>query len=144
MREKMKTLAVNEQTPNAVEKWLLRLYVAGRSPKCVTALDNLKRFCDERMAGRYDIEVKDLLDNPRLAKDDQFIAIPTLMRKLPEPLGKIIGNLSATERMLVGLAQVHGKGRPHLVDRRPSGQRGRAVGAGYRHRDRCRASTLHL
>lgn len=103
MTEKMKTLAVNEQTPEAAEKWLLRLYVAGRSPKCVTALDNLKRFCEERMAGRYEIEVVDLLDNPRLAKDDQIIAIPTLVRRLPEPLKKIIGNLSDTERMLVGL-----------------------------------------
>jgi circadian clock protein KaiB len=94
---------VNEQRPEAAEKWLLRLYVAGRSPKCLTALDNLKRFCEERMAGRYDIEVIDLLDNPRLAKDDQIVAIPTLVRRLPEPLKKIIGNLSDTERMLVGL-----------------------------------------
>jgi circadian clock protein KaiB len=103
MTEKIKTLAVNEQRPEAAEKWLLRLYVAGRSPKCLTALDNLKRFCEERMAGRYDIEVIDLLDNPRLAKDDQIVAIPTLVRRLPEPLKKIIGNLSDTERMLVGL-----------------------------------------
>ena len=83
--------------------WLLRLYVAGRSPKCVTALANLKRFCEEHMAGQYDIEVIDLLENPRLAKDDQIIAIPTLVRKLPEPLRKIIGDLSNSERMLVGL-----------------------------------------
>jgi circadian clock protein KaiB len=84
------------------EKWLLRLYVTGRTPKCVTALENLKRFCEERMAGRYEIEVVDLLENPRLAKDDQIIAIPTLVRKLPEPLRKVIGNLSDTERLLVG------------------------------------------
>lgn len=84
-------------------KWLLRLYVTGRSPKCVAALENLKRFCEERMAGRYEIEVIDLLENPRLAKDDQIVAIPTLVRKLPQPLRKIIGNLSDTERMLVGL-----------------------------------------
>ncbi|MGO9599454.1 MAG: circadian clock KaiB family protein [Isosphaeraceae bacterium] len=83
--------------------WLLRLYVAGRSPKCVAALANLKRFCEEHMAGQYDIEVVDLLENPRLAKDDQIIAIPTLVRKLPEPLRKIIGDLSNSERMLVGL-----------------------------------------
>ena len=83
--------------------WLLRLYVAGRSPKCVTALANLKRFCEEHMAGQYGIEVVDLLENPRLAKDDQIIAIPTLVRKLPEPLRKIIGDLSNSERMLVGL-----------------------------------------
>jgi circadian clock protein KaiB len=103
MNENTQPLAVVRQTPNAAEKWLLRLYVAGRSPKCVAALDNLKRFCEERMAGCYEIEVVDLLDNPRLAKDDQIIAIPTLARKLPEPLKKIIGNLSDTERMLVGL-----------------------------------------
>jgi circadian clock protein KaiB len=83
-------------------KWLMRLYVTGRTPKCVAALENLKRFCEERMAGRYEIEVVDLLENPRLAKDDQIIAIPTLVRKLPEPLRKVIGNLSDTERLLVG------------------------------------------
>jgi circadian clock protein KaiB len=84
-------------------KWLLRLYVAGRTPKCITALENLQRFCEEHMAGRYEIEVVDLLENPRLAKDDQIIAIPTLVKKLPEPLKKVIGNLGDTERMLVGL-----------------------------------------
>ncbi len=83
--------------------WALRLYVAGRSPKCVAALENLNRFCEQHMAGRYQIEVVDLLENPRLAKDDQIIAIPTLVRRLPQPLRKIIGNLSDTERMLVGL-----------------------------------------
>ena len=69
----------------------------------MAALANLKRFCEENMAGQYDIEVIDLLENPRLAKDDQIIAIPTLVRKLPEPLRKIIGDLSNSERMLVGL-----------------------------------------
>ena len=103
MREPTQTSAGERQTPEADEKWRLRLYVAGRSPKCLAALDNLKRFCEERMAGRYEIEVVDLLENPRLAKDDQIIAIPTLVRKLPEPLRKIIGDLSDTERMLVGL-----------------------------------------
>lgn len=103
MSQNLTTPAVENRTPEADERWLLRLYVAGRSPKCVTALDNLKRFCEERMAGRYEIEVVDLVENPRLAKDDQIIAIPTLVRKLPEPLRKIIGNLSDTERMLVGL-----------------------------------------
>jgi circadian clock protein KaiB len=103
MSENTQTVAVKRQTPEAAEKWLLRLYVAGRSPKCVTALENLKRFCEERMAGHYEIEVIDLLENPRLAKDDQIIAIPTLVRRLPEPLKKIIGNLSDTQRMLVGL-----------------------------------------
>jgi circadian clock protein KaiB len=103
MSENTRALAVKEQTPEAAEKWLLRLYVAGHSPKCVTALDNLKRFCEECMASLYEIEVIDLLENPRLAKDDQIIAISTLVRKLPEPLKKIIGNLSDTERMIVGL-----------------------------------------
>ena len=103
MSENPQSLAGEVPVPEESERWLLRLYVAGRSPKCVTALDNLQRFCEERMAGRYEIEVIDLLENPRLAKDDQIIAIPTLVRKLPEPLKKIIGNLSDTERMLVGL-----------------------------------------
>ena len=87
----------------AAEKWRLRLYVAGRSPKCLTALENLKRFCEEHVPGRYEIEVIDLLENPRLAKDDQIVAIPTLVRKLPEPLRRIIGDLSNAERMIVGL-----------------------------------------
>ncbi len=90
-------------TPERGEKWRLRLYVAGRTPRCVIALENLRGFCEEHMTGRYEIEVVDLLENPRFAKDDQIIAIPTLVRKLPEPLRKIIGNLSDTERMLVGL-----------------------------------------
>jgi circadian clock protein KaiB len=88
---------------DADEKWRLRLYVAGRSPKCVAALENLRRFCEEHMPGQYEIEVVDLLENPRLAKDDQIVAIPTLVRKLPEPLRRIIGDLSNSERMLVGL-----------------------------------------
>src|SRR5262249_4095267 len=103
MSEPAQTLTVENHTPGQAEKWLLRLYVAGRSPKCLAALDNLTRFCEEHMAGQYEIEVIDLLTNPRLAKDDQIIAIPPLVRKLPEPLKKIIGNLSDTERMLVGL-----------------------------------------
>jgi circadian clock protein KaiB len=85
------------------DQWCLRLYVAGRSPKCVAALENLRRFCEEHMQGQYQIEVVDLLENPRLAKDDQIVAIPTLVRKLPEPLRRIIGDLSNTERMFVGL-----------------------------------------
>jgi circadian clock protein KaiB len=103
MTENKPTLTGNGQTSEEDTKWVLRLYVAGRTPKCVTALENLKQFCEEYMAGRYEIEVVDLLENPRLAKDDQIIAIPTLVKKLPEPLKKIIGNLSDTERMLVGL-----------------------------------------
>lgn len=89
--------------PGSDDKWRLRLYVAGRSPKCVAALENLKRFCEEHMPGQYEIEVIDLLENPRLAKDDQIVAIPTLVRKLPEPLRRIIGDLSNAERMFVGL-----------------------------------------
>lgn len=85
------------------EFWELRLYVAGKNPKSVTALDNLKKFCEENLEGRYSIEVIDLLENPKLAKGDQIIALPTLVRKLPEPLRKIIGDLSNTERVLVGL-----------------------------------------
>ncbi|HKU86371.1 MAG TPA: circadian clock KaiB family protein [Casimicrobiaceae bacterium] len=83
--------------------WELRLYTAGQTPKSVRAFNNLKRICDEHMPGRYQIEVVDLLVNPRLAKEDQIVAIPTLVRKLPQPLRKIIGDLSDTERTLVGL-----------------------------------------
>ena len=83
--------------------WELRLYTAGQTPKSVLAFNNLKRICDEHMPGRYQIEVIDLLQNPRLAKEDQIVAIPTLVRKLPQPLRKIIGDLSDTERTLVGL-----------------------------------------
>jgi circadian clock protein KaiB len=87
----------------ATEKWNLRLYTAGQSPKSLAALANLKRVCEEHLAGRYTIEVVDLLKNPRLAKDDQIVAIPTLVRKLPEPLRRLVGDLSDTERTLVGL-----------------------------------------
>ena len=87
----------------AGEKWNLRLYTAGQSPKSLAALDNLKRMCEQHLAGRYTIEVVDLLKNPRLAKDDQIVAIPTLVRKLPEPLRRIVGDLSDTERALVGM-----------------------------------------
>ena len=85
------------------EKWELRLYTAGQSPKSIAALANLKRVCEEHLAGRYSIEVVDLLKNPRLAKDHEIIAIPTLVRKLPEPLRRLVGDLSDTERTLVGL-----------------------------------------
>ncbi len=85
------------------ETWQLRLYVAGKTANCVKAFANLKRVCEENLAGRYDIEVVDLLENPRLAAGDEIVAIPTLVRKLPTPVRKIIGNLSDTERVLVGL-----------------------------------------
>jgi circadian clock protein KaiB len=81
----------------------LRLYVAGQTPKSVTALTNLKSFCEEHLAGKYRIEVIDLLEHPQLARGDQILAIPTLVRRLPEPIRKIIGDLSNTERVLVGL-----------------------------------------
>ena len=84
------------------EIWNLRLYVAGQSAKCVAAVRNLNAFCETHLAGRYRIEVIDLLENPKLARDDQILAIPTLVRKVPEPLRKIVGDLSSTERMLVG------------------------------------------
>jgi circadian clock protein KaiB len=84
-------------------KWELRLYTAGQTPKSLAAIKNLKRVCEEHLAGRYEIEIIDLLKNPRLAKDDQIVAIPTLVRKLPDPVRKIIGDLSDTERALVGL-----------------------------------------
>jgi circadian clock protein KaiB len=82
--------------------WNLKLYVAGQSARCLAAVRNLNAFCEAELAGRYRIEVIDLLDNPRLARDDQILAIPTLVRKLPEPLRKIVGDLSNHEKMLVG------------------------------------------
>ena len=88
---------------HGTEKWELRLYTAGQTPKSLAAIKNLKKVCEEHLAGRYEIEVIDLLKNPRLAKDDQIVAIPTLVRKLPDPVRKIIGDLSDTERALVGL-----------------------------------------
>jgi circadian clock protein KaiB len=81
----------------------LRLYVAGETPRSLAAIGNLKRICEEHMAGRYRIEVIDLMANPQLARQDQILAIPTLVRKLPVPMRKIIGDLSKTERVLVGL-----------------------------------------
>jgi len=85
------------------KKWNLRLYVAGQTPKSVMALANLKRICDEHMQGKYSVEVIDLMENPQLARRDQIVAIPTLVRELPSPLKRIIGDLSNTERVLVGL-----------------------------------------
>ena len=86
----------------------LRLYVAGQTPKSVAALANLKRFCEEHLAGKYKIEVVDLVENPKLARSDQILAIPTLVRRLPEPIRKIIGDLSNSERVLVGL-EIHAR-----------------------------------
>lgn len=83
--------------------WLLRLYIAGQTPKSLAAISNLHRICDEHLANRCRIEVIDLLERPQLAEGDKIIAIPTLVRKLPEPMRKIIGDLSDTEKTLVGL-----------------------------------------
>ncbi|HSR10801.1 MAG TPA: circadian clock KaiB family protein [Thermodesulfobacteriota bacterium] len=83
--------------------WQLRLYVAGHSPKSLAAFANLKKICEENLASKYTIEIIDLLEQPKLAKGDQILAIPTLVRKLPEPVRKIIGDLSNTERVLIGL-----------------------------------------
>ncbi len=85
------------------ETFLLRLYVAGQTPKCMRAFANLKKICEEYLVGRYHIEMVDLLQNPQLARGDQILAVPTLVRRLPEPIKKIIGDLSNTERVLVGL-----------------------------------------
>ncbi|HYK25906.1 MAG TPA: circadian clock KaiB family protein [Steroidobacteraceae bacterium] len=85
------------------ERWILKLYTAGQTPKSLKAYENLKRICEEHLPGRYQIEVIDLVKNPRLAKEDQIVAIPTLVRKLPDPLRKVIGDLSDTDRTLVGL-----------------------------------------
>jgi circadian clock protein KaiB len=90
------------ETPTQ-EYFQLRLYVAGQTPKSLQAFANLKKICEEYLMGRYQIEVIDLIENPQLAKGDQILAIPTLVRKLPHPLRKIIGDLSNTERVLVGL-----------------------------------------
>jgi len=85
------------------KQWELRLYVAGQTPKSLLAFANLKKLCEQHLAGEYRIEVVDLLEKPQLAKGDQIFAIPTLVRKLPTPIKKIIGDLSNTERVLVGL-----------------------------------------
>jgi circadian clock protein KaiB len=99
------TVGNGAEAPAAVdpEVWELRLYVAGQTPKSVNAFMNLKKICEEHLAGRYRIEIIDLLEHPQLAAGDQIVAIPTLVRKLPEPLRKIVGDLRNTERALVGL-----------------------------------------
>jgi circadian clock protein KaiB len=92
------------QTTNSeANAWLLRLYIAGQTPKSLTAISNLHRICEDHLAGQFHIEVIDLLETPQLAEGDKIIAIPTLVRKLPEPIRKIIGDLSDTEKTLVGL-----------------------------------------
>jgi circadian clock protein KaiB len=97
---KMKPVRVKR---NAQEMWNLRLYVAGKTTRAITAFENLEKICEEHLTGKYTIEVIDLLKNPQLARGDQIIAVPTLVRKLPEPVRKIIGDLSDKEKVLVGL-----------------------------------------
>ena len=92
-----------ETSPAAEEMYILRLYVAGQTNKSLTAFANLKKIAEEHMAGKYRIEVIDLLENPKLAEGDQILAIPTLVRRLPPPIKKIIGDLSNAERVLIGL-----------------------------------------
>jgi circadian clock protein KaiB len=97
------TASSAEERIEADGTWSLRLYVAGHSPKCVAAVRNLTRFCDQHLPGRHSIEVVDLLQDPRLARDDQIVAIPTLVRKQPKPLRRVVGDLSNTERVRAGL-----------------------------------------
>jgi len=98
-------MATKSETATKTEPdfWDLRLYVAGQTNNCLVAFDNLKQICEKYMEGKYRIQVIDLLKNPQLSSGDQILAIPTLVRKLPEPVRKIIGDLSNTERVLVGL-----------------------------------------
>jgi circadian clock protein KaiB len=90
----------------ANERFVLRLYVAGQTPKSLTAFANLRKICETHLAGRCEIEVIDLLERPQLARGDEIIAVPTLVRRLPEPIKKLIGDLSDTDRVLVGLQPV--------------------------------------
>ena len=102
-KKKAAKIRASEKAKTASALWELRLYVAGRSPKSLTAFANLNKICEEFLPGQYTIEIIDLLQNPHLAEGDQIIAIPTLVRKLPEPLRKIVGDLSNTEQTLIGL-----------------------------------------
>ena len=104
MKKTINTNAVNDPDPLSLGvKWKLRLYVAGMTPNCTVALSNLEKICEDHLSGRFQIEVIDLLKNPMLAAGDQILAVPTLVRKLPPPVKKLIGDLSNQERVLVGL-----------------------------------------
>ncbi|MHC1730537.1 MAG: circadian clock protein KaiB [Bacteroidales bacterium] len=108
INEKSSVKTIKRKPPKTdSDKWVLRLYVAGQSPKALTAFTNLKKICEEQLEGKYSIEVIDLLINPQLGNEDQILALPTLVRKLPVPVRKIIGDLSDTERVLVGLDLLH-------------------------------------
>jgi circadian clock protein KaiB len=96
--------AAKKKTPQpAGEFWTMRLYIAGQSARSTAAIVNLRRICDQHIPGRYEVQIIDLLRNPELAKDDQIVAIPTLIKKMPVPVRRIIGDLSATERVVVSL-----------------------------------------
>ena len=101
----MKSKPTARRTANEIisDEWILRLYVAGQTPKSLSAFANLKRICEEHLAGRYRIEVIDLSKTPHLAQHDQIVALPTLVRKLPEPIKRILGDLSNLQRVLVGM-----------------------------------------
>src|SRR6185503_18055130 len=103
MRTKSTALKNSDHDDSTNKLWHLRLYVAGHTPRSRAALANLKRICEDHLAGRYTIEVIDLLAHPQLSRGDQILAIPTLVRKLPKPMRKIIGDLSDTQRILIGL-----------------------------------------
>jgi len=108
-RASVKTRVRKRAASDGASFWKLRLYVAGQTPKSIAAFGNLKRICEEHLRGRYRIEVVDLLQNPTLARGDQILALPTLVRQLPPPMKKIIGDFSNTERVLVGLDLRHVK-----------------------------------
>ena len=103
VNEKSNVKGIKRKPNKTDDKWVLRLYVAGQSPKALTAFTNLKKICEEQLEGKYSIEVIDLLLNPQRGQEDQILALPTLVRKLPVPVRKIIGDLSNTDRVLVGL-----------------------------------------
>ena len=103
MTKKSQRRSIKAPAEMRPRRWYLRLYVAGETPRATAALANLKKLCEEHLSGRYEIEVVDLLKNPRLAAGDQILAVPTLVRRLPPPMKKIIGDLSNEERVLVGL-----------------------------------------
>jgi circadian clock protein KaiB len=102
-----KTKKKSQTLPEKVETWELRLYVAGQTPRAITAFANLKKLCEEHLKGKYRIEVIDLLKNPHPAKGDQILAVPTVVRKMPVPVRKLIGNMANEERVLVGLDLRH-------------------------------------
>lgn len=103
-RRRAARIGARMERPTPGPRWELRLYVAGHTAKAAAALQNLEKLCAEHLAGRYRIEVVDLVERPQLARGDQILAVPTLVRRLPRPVKKIIGDLSSTERVLVGLS----------------------------------------